>query len=152
MDKILDFQSRFSPPPDFTIVDFAIGQARSHGLAIAGPTDETCADVWVNPEVNAMDLGGLHGLQGRWIACCPFCAGCEYIDFRIPFFFCCSCLNRAVAHKWCRVRIPTNKHRIETILLRRPAGNRNFKSWQSVEDLQAENEFHGIPQAVVSGG
>src|SRR6266850_1337006 len=66
--------------------------------------------------VDAMVAGG------HWIAKCPDCGTCEYVDFGWLIFMCTTCWNGAADGKWRNVTVPDagKKAEIETLLLARP--------------------------------
>ena len=60
---------------------------------------------------------------GRWMADCPDCNGCEYVDPDDPFFFCLSCGNVMLEGYARRVVFPKNMAEIEKELVRRPVND-----------------------------
>ena len=60
---------------------------------------------------------------GRWMADCPDCNGCEYVDPDDPFFFCLSCGNVTLEGYARRVIFPKNMVEIEKELIRRPVND-----------------------------
>jgi len=61
---------------------------------------------------------------GRWMADCPDCNGCEYVDPDDPFFFCLSCGNVMLEGYARKVIFPKNMTDIEAELIRRPVDDR----------------------------
>ena len=80
--------------------------------------------------------------HGRWIVDCPNCFGAELADVDDLRFYCLSCGNRDVGHRWLQVKLPPNRTRIEELLLRRlQPGNRNWHPGESVAQLERENRL-----------
>ena len=98
-------------------------------------------------------------LDGRWVARCE-CGGQEVVDHRDPLFICLNpiCYNISTGHYPRKVRFPSKKDRkkLAEILLARPNPiNRNwdrngiFGKPETLEDLERENENHGLTKAKV---
>lgn len=79
--------------------------------------------------------------KGRWIAVCPHCGGGEYA-WEEGFFFCCSCLNSYMGHRYRRLVFPEDRIAIEDALAVRPLENRNWTIKETVADLVKENQDH----------
>jgi hypothetical protein len=60
---------------------------------------------------------------GRWVADCPDCNGCEYVNPDDPFFFCLSCGNVTLEGLARKVIFPKNMPDIEKELIRRPVND-----------------------------
>jgi ribosomal protein L37AE/L43A len=83
--------------------------------------------------------------KGRWIARCPFCRGAELAARLDERFLCGSCRNKAAGGRWIRAVLPANAERIEEVLMARPdIENRNWETYETVEDLVAENVEHDV--------
>lgn len=95
------------------------------------------------------DLGVDSGLKplvaivnkGRWLVICPDCGGAEYA-WEENFMMCISCFNAKVSHKFRPSIFPTQRDRIEKILLSRPLPNRNWNLGETIPDLENENQEH----------
>lgn len=88
-----------------------------------------------------------HISQGRWCADCPTpgCHAASYVSPADKRMWCIKCENIAAAGEWVPVKFPRNRERIEELLLRRALPeNRNWYPYESVKDLEAENERHGV--------
>jgi hypothetical protein len=108
------------------------------------PTSEVAPGAPLPVEMNA----------NRWIAKCPDCNGAEFVWFNQPLFMCASCWNGSVGGKWRRLRLPTEEEEeaVEGVLAARPAlENRNWVPGESIEDLENENEEHGLPRRAGGG-
>ena len=82
---------------------------------------------------------------GRWIAKCPWCNGADFVFKNEPYYFCFSCLNRAVDNKRIEVIFPKNINAIEQILLKRPLEiNQNWLPEETIADLEKENKANGV--------
>ncbi len=143
MMQILDLRERFRT----TVIAFVAeklsryNQSTGEGIVIGSPFEP--ADVYLEAEVNAHDLAGRHGWQGRWIVNCP-CGGAEYVDLENQVFMCCSCWNRDRNHQWVKVRMPRFREQIESELVKRPGRNRFWKPGETLKQLRAENAKHGV--------
>tara|TARA_Y100000310_G_scaffold124814_1_gene123609 strand:- start:534 stop:947 length:414 start_codon:yes stop_codon:yes gene_type:complete len=90
--------------------------------------------------------------QGRWVACCPApgCGEATCISSITPLFVCSVCGSLENDGKWYAVILPDRKEQIEAELLKRPARdgwravNRNWQPGETVAQLQADNELHGV--------
>lgn len=83
--------------------------------------------------------------HGRWVADCPSgCGGAMLLDPEIPFM-CGECFNVELDGRWRQIEWPKERAAIEAVLERRRLGiNRNWNPGESVADLQAENQEHGV--------
>ena len=79
--------------------------------------------------------------HGNWLVFCPKCHGAEYA-FEEEWFFCCSCKNSYMGHKYRRLIFPKDRAAIEKLLVVRPLLNRNWQPGESLEKLRQENETH----------
>ena len=90
--------------------------------------------------------------RGRWMVKCPLitasgdpCFGALEASREDHRFFCASCHNEAAEGKWVAVEWPEDAEEIERLLGMRPAPlNRNWETWETADDLQRENEEHGV--------
>ena len=80
--------------------------------------------------------------HGAWLVICPECPGGGEYAFEEGWFFCCSCLNNSIGHRYRRFVFPPDREEIEKILALRPLDNRNWRPGESLEDLCRENEEH----------
>ena len=78
--------------------------------------------------------------HGRWCAKCE-CGGSEYV-WEEGWFMCCGCLNSKHKHKYRQVVFPSNRKKLEMILMMRPILNRNWFPGESLDILKQENEAH----------
>ncbi len=99
---------------------------------------------------------------GRWMADCPDCNGCEYVDPGDPFFFCLSCGNATLEGYARKVIFPKDMAAIEKELMNRPVNDmagsnvveraksakliypglsRSWNSGESVADLKRQLAF-----------
>jgi len=93
--------------------------------------------------------------DGAWLVHCPAddCHGAEYA-WEEGFYFCTSCKNSYLGHKYRRLVFPVDRARIEELLLRRPLKNRHWLPGETVADLERENEEHAaelLPIAAEGG-
>ncbi len=88
--------------------------------------------------------------KGRWIVVCPKCGGGEYA-WEEGYYFCCSCLNSYMGHKFRRLVFPKQRVEIEELLIVRPLGNRNWFPKETLAGLKRENEDHAA-ELLVEGG
>jgi len=88
--------------------------------------------------------------KGRWIVVCPKCGGGEYA-WEEGYYFCCSCLNSYMGHKFRRLVFPKERVKIEELLIVRPLGNRNWFPQETLAGLKRENEEHAV-ELLVKGG
>jgi len=79
--------------------------------------------------------------KGNWLVICPHCGGAEYA-WEEGWFFCCSCKNSYLGHRYRRLVFPTDRAEIEAALVVRPLENRNWHITETVEDLERENKEH----------
>lgn len=89
--------------------------------------------------------------KGNWIVVCPKCGGAEYA-WEEGWFFCCSCKNSYMGHKYRKLVFPNNRARIEELLAVRPLANRNWTLKEKVKDLERENKEHAADLVAVEGG
>lgn len=95
--------------------------------------------------------------NNRWIVRCE-CGGQEVVDPLEPVFFCFGCLNEFDGHRLRPVEFPSDWDDHEQCLAARPDPlNRSHHALQSpktlkwhrideLEDLEEENENHGLPK------
>ncbi len=84
--------------------------------------------------------------HNRWIAKCE-CGGAEVVDPMYRVFYCLSCFNDAHKGRTRKVRFPRNYDKIENALEVRPNPyNRCWLVGETIEDLEKENEDHGLPK------
>lgn len=81
--------------------------------------------------------------HGRWIARCE-CGGAEDVDPADPVFYCLSCGNALVNGELLFVEFPKDLGFVEAELLKREMENRNWLPGETIVDLRAENEAHGV--------
>lgn len=82
--------------------------------------------------------------DGRWLVQCR-CGSAQLVQPDEPRFFCIECLNDHVGGQWVTVRFPSEVKAIEELLEQREdRGAMNWEPGETVEDLQAENEAHGV--------
>ncbi len=79
--------------------------------------------------------------KGNWIVVCPKCGGAEYA-WEEGWFFCCSCKNSYMGHKYRRLVFPSDRQAIEAALVKRPLMNRSWNLNETVADLERQNEEH----------
>ena len=88
-----------------------------------------------------------HISWGRWCADC-FTSGChfaQYVTPADPRMWCPMCENAAAGGKWVKVHFPPDRERIEELLNRRPLpDNRIWYPFETIKDLERENEEHGV--------
>jgi hypothetical protein len=89
--------------------------------------------------------------KGNWLVICPQCGGAEYA-WEEGWFFCCSCKNSYLGHKYRHSVFPKNRAAIEELLAVRPLANRNWTPKETVEDLKRENEEHAAELVAAEGG
>jgi hypothetical protein len=87
---------------------------------------------------------------GRWMADCPDCNGCEYVDPDDPFFFCLSCGNATLEGYARKVIFPKDIEKIESELMNRPvndiAGSNVVERAKSAKLI-----YHGLSRSWNSG-
>lgn len=88
--------------------------------------------------------------KGRWIVVCPKCGGGEYA-WEEGYYFCCSCLNSYMGHRFRRLVFPKDRAKIEELLVVRPLANRNWNLTDTLADLKRENKEHK-DELLVKGG
>ena len=68
------------------------------------------------------------------------------VDFTNPVFFCCNCRNDDAKNHLVPIDLPPVRrlHAVEALLARRRIVNRNWEPGESLKDLRAENEAHGV--------
>jgi hypothetical protein len=82
--------------------------------------------------------------SGRWIIQCR-CGGAQLATPGQDRFFCIDCLNDYVGRQWVRVEWPASVAGIEAVLeARQDPHTQSWELGESVEDLQAENDAHGV--------
>ncbi len=64
--------------------------------------------------------------HGRWLAVCE-CGGAEYVDPKVPIFFCQACGNAAYGGRVRHVVFPRARRRIERELLAAPVRERHWR-------------------------
>ena len=122
---------------------FIVGHAIAKGHA--SPLDSTHIRGTVRAYIN----------EGRWIVECPSeCGGAVIPSLKLRAFMCPNCANLENDGMWYRAIFPPDYRQIENALLRRPnrrgpmfpheARNRNWIPGETLEDLQRENQEHGI--------
>ena len=91
--------------------------------------------------------------QGRWVLLCANsdCRGAE-LAWEEGFLYCASCLNAHVDHKMLMTKFPKERREIEAILEPRNIPNRNWELGETLVQLRAENEEHGIALPNKAGG
>lgn len=100
-------------------------------------------------KVGLQDMGVNSKLQklvatvnhGRWLVICPDCGGAEYA-WEEKYMLCLSCYNAKVGHRFRPFVFPSERGRIEELLIVRPLPNRNWSLGETVADLERENEEH----------
>lgn len=82
---------------------------------------------------------------GKWKVLCsnPTCRGAELV-WEEGLMLCASCLNDHVAHQFLRTVFPKERVAIEQLLELRPLSNRNWLPHESLDELRAENQTHGL--------
>lgn len=89
--------------------------------------------------------------KGAWLVLCPKCGGAEYA-WEEGWFFCCSCKNSYMGHKYRRLVFPEERQAIEDLLAVRPLANRNWNLKDTVEDLERENKEHAVELLTAAEG
>jgi len=89
--------------------------------------------------------------KGAWLVGCPKCGGAEYA-WEEGWFFCCSCKNSYMGHKYRRLEFPKDRARIEELLVVRALDNRNWTPRETVEDLERENKEHAAELLTAAKG
>ena len=88
--------------------------------------------------------------KGNWLVLCPKCGGAEYA-WEEGWYFCCSCKNSYMGHKYRRLVFPTDRDRIEELLTARPLDNRNWTPKETGKDLERENKEHAAELLPAAG-
>lgn len=83
---------------------------------------------------------------GRWVADCPDCNGCEYVDPDDPFFFCLSCGNVTIEGYARLVIFPKDITGIEKELMNRPV-NDLIGANEVDRALKAKSIFPGLSRS-----
>lgn len=89
--------------------------------------------------------------KGNWLVVCSKCGGAEYA-WEEGWYFCCSCKNSYMGHKYRRLVFPEEREAIEAVLVLRPLANRNWTLKETVEDLERENKAHADELLPVAEG
>jgi hypothetical protein len=113
---IVDGQAKFN----CTLVEFyrqpiIVTKIARNGVLIPSPDD---VDLTARPALARIDPSDG---QARWIADCPDCRSAEYVWLATPVFFCCSCANATIGHRWRCIVVPSERAAIEASVLARPA-------------------------------
>src|ERR1039458_2633890 len=83
--------------------------------------------------------------HGVWIVDCPWCKSAQKASRVDHRFFCVECENNAVKNAWIPVTWPEEWQVIEMLLGSRPIpANQNWFPYETLADLQAENEKYGV--------
>jgi hypothetical protein len=85
--------------------------------------------------------------DGRWLVKCPMdgCGGAQLASRKDPRFYCNECLNAGALGYWLRVTWPDDADEIEEVLRHRPlTTQQNWRPGETVADLRAENDEHGV--------
>jgi hypothetical protein len=83
--------------------------------------------------------------HGRWVVMCPSCLSAEIGDRVAGRFMCHDCRNSDHGGMWITVDWPEDADAIDELLNARPDRlTRNWLPHETVADLAAENETHGI--------
>ena len=86
-----------------------------------------------------------HVNHGRWSVRCPWCNSSQNASRDDHRFFCVECGNAAVSGQWVTVVWPNEVAAIEEVLSKRPdVKNHNWLPGESVADLVADNNEHGV--------
>ena len=78
--------------------------------------------------------------HGRWSVKCE--CGCGEYMWEEGWFMCRSCFNGNHKHKYRKAVFPSDRAKIESLLLVRPLQNRNWSSDETLGQLRAENKEH----------
>lgn len=85
----------------------------------------------------------------RWIVHCLTCNGAEFAWKTTHMFMCVTCWNGTNDFMFRPVDFPKRMKAIERVLMARPnPASRNWLPSETVADLEAENEKHGLPKGV----
>lgn len=108
---------------------------RARGAQIPGPSADPPAGVPLAAYVS----------DGRWVVACDACPSAQVVDPSDRRFFCVRCFNVTNGGRWRPVGWPDTIAAIEAALEVRPVeGTRNWRPGETLADLQAENEAHGV--------
>ena len=95
-------------------------------------------DIAVDDDVNLPAVVN----HGRWIVRCPWCRSAGYAGENC-LFMCEECWNGAIGRKYARVYFPSERGKIEELLVKRLSPrNRNWEQGESVAALRRENRAH----------
>lgn len=133
---ILDGRAKFGCTVDefYRRQDIAKMLAR-RGLLVPPPPTDIATDA--PPAVARIEP-----YQGvaRWIAPCPDCKGSEYVWLAQPRFLCAACANTSIDGRWRPVTIPSDRRKIERLLMARPdPDTRCWHPSEGIDQLTAEN-------------
>jgi len=78
--------------------------------------------------------------HARFLVDCPNCNSAEFA-FEDKLFFCSLCKNSDIQNKVRKVKMPTERKKIEEILSVRPIKNRHWTN-ETLQGLAKENELH----------
>ena len=78
--------------------------------------------------------------HARFLVDCPNCNSAEFA-FEDKLFFCSLCKNSDIQNKVRKVKMPTERKKIEEILSVRPIKNRHWTN-ETLQALAKENELH----------
>ena len=78
--------------------------------------------------------------HARFLVDCPNCNSAEFY-FEDKLFFCSLCKNSDIGGKVRKVKMPTERKKIEEILSVRPIKNRHWTN-ETLQGLAKENELH----------
>jgi hypothetical protein len=82
---------------------------------------------------------------GRWLVPCPSCYSAQLASREDPRFYCVECGNPSVGGAWLTVSWPEAANEGEALLTMRPdPRTRGWLATETVADLLAENEQHGV--------
>jgi hypothetical protein len=101
------------------------------------------------PPLFSSNKGSVHAELngGRWVIDCASssCASASMASIAEPYFLCPECGSPENGGNWYNVEFPSNRARVETLLLRRPnEENRNWKYGEEVSLLEQDNREHGL--------
>ena len=82
---------------------------------------------------------------GRWLVQCPVDMSAQYASRLDHRFFCGECSNAAHGGRWITVTWPPVPADIEAVLIPRPRQNQHWFQPETVQQLIAENDAHGVP-------
>jgi hypothetical protein len=84
--------------------------------------------------------------RGKWVVICPDCLT-EHTEllWTTKLFVCQRCWNSVANGKWRRIWFPKDWQEIERVLSLRPlAHTRNWRPFETLQDLIDENEANGL--------